>query len=70
MNKVICWLRGLWYSFPFDGIPISGHCFVDTEVHENCQVTVGYCETCGEVDISWAKGNSMEAQSIRTHNHD
>lgn len=60
MNKLFCWLKTLFRSFSRlgffqDGIPISGHDYVDKEVHEKVTVTISKCEFCGEVDISWCK---------------
>jgi len=53
--KIICWLKGLFYSFPFIGFPISGHSLVEKEVHKNVTVFITECETCGETEITWSK---------------
>ena len=36
-------------------MPFSGHVFVEEEKHKNVTVTIGKCEECGKVDISWSK---------------
>lgn len=57
--KIICFFKTIWRSLGrgmnlfLDGTPISGHDYIDTEIHENCQVTISKCEICGDIDISW-----------------
>jgi len=53
--KIICWLKGLLRSFPFDGYQVSGHSHVEKEVHKNVTVFVTECETCGKTEITWSK---------------
>lgn len=58
MNTLICWLKTIIDSissgFPFN-YPVSGHMFVDEEVHKNCTVTISRCEQCNKLDIAWTK---------------
>lgn len=53
--KIICWLKEMFRSFPFDSFNISGHSWVEKEVHKNVTVFVSECETCGETSITWSK---------------
>lgn len=55
---IICWLKTIWCSlqrlgFYQDGIQMSGHDFVEKEVHHNKTVSVLECEKCGEITINW-----------------
>jgi hypothetical protein len=54
--RIICWLKGIWRSFPniLQGdFPIDGCDYVDIEEHKNCTVIVSKCEHCGKINISW-----------------
>jgi hypothetical protein len=54
--KIICYLKGIWRSLPniLNGdYPIDGCDFVETEIHENCRVSIAKCEHCGKINISW-----------------
>lgn len=57
--KIFCWIKGIISSlkrpgFYQDGIPISGHSWVDKEIHHNKTVEISECEDCGEVEIIWS----------------
>ncbi len=61
MNKIICFIKGIWRSLPqwlSGDYPISGHLFVVEEEYENCRVSVEHCETCGKLNISWSQGSN------------
>lgn len=67
MKIIICWIKEAWRTLTTQE-PFSGHDFVVTELHENCQVEISECEHCGKIDISWCKGDSVMAQRIRSSN--
>jgi len=56
MYRWQCWIkeiiRSLWIGWPFN-YPMSGHDFVNEEIHKNCTVTISRCETCGKLNIDW-----------------
>lgn len=54
----MCMFRSLWWSVRsllMTGYRASGHRWVQAEVHHNCRVEVMRCESCGKVEILWAK---------------
>ena len=63
-TKLDCWVRGMWLNITMflksgNGTPVDGCVYTNHEVHRNCVVTVGYCEHCDKIDISWQKEGSV-----------
>lgn len=53
-----CWLKGIWDSILTligTGYPMSGHDWVEKEIHQNTTVVITQCEKCGKEEISWHK---------------
>ena len=63
MEKIICFLNGIWQSLlhQLNGgeHAISGHLFVDKEYHKGCDVIISRCETCNKLDITWQGGQEV-----------
>ena len=54
MKKIICWLKNIYENIINWDLPFeldAGHEWVETEVHNNCKVSVMRCERCGKFHI-------------------
>lgn len=51
-HGIICDLKAVWRRIRYKE-RISGHDWIEEEVHKNCTVYISRCKNCGEYDISW-----------------
>jgi hypothetical protein len=52
VSSPFCWLKTLGRTLNL-GALVSGHDFVETEIHKSCEVSVLKCECCGKTSVCW-----------------